>query len=335
MPENQMLLALLIDGDNANSDKIQEILDQISSFGKPLIKKVFGNKSSMDHWQQPISRYALAAVFVPNNIPQKNSVDIALVVEAMTLLYERSDLDGFCIVSSDADYTALVKHIQTKDKLVLGFGRSNTPEPFQNACSKFFSIDETKSLPLPAQIAPSKEATVTLSELSDSEFMKLFRKAYKRTLQDTPSPVGAGWVHLSDLKTTMNTLNNAFQLNGRALAEKLLTFPEIIEVREQTDSKPVLHLVRSLEENEIGRFRRAYISASADPKLVDANGFVTLSAIGTTFKTLYPSLDPLVYQNIKSSQLKKVVEKLISDYPLIFEMKHSDLTDKIRMIKRK
>jgi len=326
MSENQRLLALLIDGDNVNSKKIQEILDTVNTKGKVLIKRVYNNKSSMEHWEPIIGKYSLYSVWVPNNTKNKNSVDIALVVDAMSLLYERPDLDGFCIVSSDADHTALVKHVLTKDKYVLGIGNTSTPEPFRNACTDFINVDELVSTqPIIEQPIIAQPVSTPAVDISDNELLKLVTAAYKKVAKAGALNTDAGWIQLLNIKAEMLILKPIFQPNTKVLVEKLKAlakaFPQTIEVREHLDSKPVLHYLRLLKGSEVEKFCLAYKYAVEELKLNNKDGWVTLSATGSALKTLFPKYDALTYQGEKSSQLKKVVEKMTKDYPKIIELK--------------
>ena len=179
---------------------------------------------------------------MPNNTSNKNSVDIALVVDAMSLLYERQDLDGFCIVSSDADFTTLVKHIQTKDKYVLGIGNATTPEPFRNACTDFVDIEELVSAESPVEqsIGSAEIVSTSIEEISDDDLMDWFSEAYKKVVKGDTLNTDGGWIQLLDVKVAMAELKPTFQPNTRALAEKLKalaeSFPRQIEVREQLDN---------------------------------------------------------------------------------------------------
>jgi len=337
MSENQKL-ALLIDGDNINSKKIQEILDLVNTKGKALIKRVYNNKASMEHWEPIIGKYSLYSVWVPNNTKNKNSVDIALVVDAMSLLYERPDLDGFCIVSSDADHTALVKHILTKDKYVLGIGNTNTPEPFRNSCTEFVDLDELVSTTSPVeQVTITQPIATPVQEISDSELLKLVTAAYKKVAKGGALNTDAGWIQLLNIKAEMLALKPTFQPTTRTLAERLKTLakssPRIIEIRENLDTKPVVHFVRLLKDSEIDKFHHAYNHVTEELKSQDKQGWVMLTTMRITLQKLFPKYDPLTYQGVKSNQLKKVIEKMIKDYPNIIEIKTQKLDVYIRMKK--
>src|SRR5688572_23412942 len=106
MSENPRLFALFIDGDNVQAALVPKILNILSEFGKPIIRKVFLNKTTPD-WENSSRKHSLKLEVITNNTKGKNASDIALVIEAMDKLFNRKDLDGFCIVSSDSDFTGL------------------------------------------------------------------------------------------------------------------------------------------------------------------------------------------------------------------------------------
>src|SRR5689334_22255812 len=110
MSENTKL-ALLIDGDNVSLSLIPQILNEISRYSKPLISKVYLNNASLTSWQSLINEHSLHPMWIPNNTTRKNAADIALVIDAMEILYERTYITDFCIVSSDSDFTQLARYI--------------------------------------------------------------------------------------------------------------------------------------------------------------------------------------------------------------------------------
>ena len=302
MSENQMLLALFIDGDNVSSKQIEEILDKAGAVGKVLIKRVYVNKSSMPQWETVINQYSLTPFWVSNNTTNKNSVDIALVVDAMALLYERPDLTGFCLVSSDSDFTVLARHIITKDKYVLGMGRPSTPEAFRNACTQFVNLNPVGSAATPVKKVEPPKAAVS-----------------------KPPPVKK--VEPPKTATTKKTPVKKAEPPQAVVTKKTPTQPPVKPV-----SKPVIQPIRSPQEIEVNRLRQAYELVAQDRNLPDKDGWVSLSLLRGALKTLYPDHNPLIYKGTKSSQLKKVIERMIQDYPNTIEIKTEGLDAQIRVL---
>lgn len=249
MSDNPKSFALLIDGDNVQAALVSQILDKVfSKYGKPIIKKVYINSNQTTHWQPIINDYSLEGIWVSNNTTGKNASDIALVIDAMELLYNNADLRGFCVISSDSDFTRLASYIVGKNKYMLGIGRKMTPTSFVNACSKFDYIED---------LLPSVEQSENISEqveakpshiITNQTLKKLLIQAYERTPK-----VKEGWVQLAEIRTVMNTLNEDFQSSEYQEAKQLVKkvkelaacYPGgVIEILKQPGSKPVTHHIR-------------------------------------------------------------------------------------------
>ena len=156
MSANQKLFALLIDGDNVSPTLITQILDKLKEYGEPFICRVFANRTSIVAWDAAVLKHSLGSIRVPNNTKGMNAVDISIVIAAMDLHYNRPELTGFCIVSSDGDFTELAIYLKERHKFVLGIGDERTPDSLANACSKFVNI---KDLPKAQATTPPPHAT--------------------------------------------------------------------------------------------------------------------------------------------------------------------------------
>jgi len=149
-------IALLIDADNSPASKIEEILDELAKYGVINIRRAFGNWKSphLKGWEAVLHDYAIQPMQQFAYTKGKGATDAAMIIDAMDLLYTK-DLDGFCIVSSDSDFTPLVMRIRANGLKVFGFGEKKTPEPFVNACSKFLYLENLgESEPLSSPAAP-------------------------------------------------------------------------------------------------------------------------------------------------------------------------------------
>lgn len=325
MSENPKLFALLIDGDNVQQislSLVSQILDKISEYGNPIIKNTYLNSASVKskHWGEIINEHALKPIWVPNNIKGKNAADIALAIDAMELLYESPDLAGFCIVSSDSDFTGLAKRIVRKGKFVLGIGEDKTPSSFVNACSEFvyindilqphIPVEKPKSIPVQEQEKPSDTDT-------NPTFETWFIQAYENISKDTE-----GWAQLVDIKDEMNALDDEFQLseyqNTRRFAEKIIELAEsypigVIEIDEKLDNKPVIHYIRI--DCEIFKFIEVYKQV----QVKEQGGWVSLSMIGSKLKKNSINGSGFSYRGIK--RLSKGIIKMSQDYPKTIEIK--------------
>lgn len=138
----EMKLAVLIDAENISSKYIDVILSEANNLGDVIYKRIYGNWTTpqMASWRNTILDNAIQPVQQYSNTIRKNSSDSALIIDTMDLLYQ-SNLDGFCIVSSDSDFTRLASRLRESQKYVLGMGESKTPRSFISACNKFLYLD--------------------------------------------------------------------------------------------------------------------------------------------------------------------------------------------------
>lgn len=130
--------AVLIDADNVASSNIKGILEEITKSGNPTIKRIYGDftSSQLNSWKAVLLENAITPIQQYAYTTGKNSTDSALIIDAMDILHKEK-VDGFCIVSSDSDFTRLVTRLRESGKMVIGIGEKKTPQPFIVACDKF------------------------------------------------------------------------------------------------------------------------------------------------------------------------------------------------------
>jgi len=136
--ESTLRLAVLIDADNAQAAVIEGLLAEIARFGEATVKRIYGDFTSTasSSWKKVLQRYAIKPVQQFAYTTGKNATDSTLIIDAMDLLYTRK-FDGFCLITSDSDFTGLAMRLREEGLTVLGFGEKKTPEAFRNACHKF------------------------------------------------------------------------------------------------------------------------------------------------------------------------------------------------------
>lgn len=196
LSENKKSIALLIDADNSPSKFIQNILTELASYGKVNIRRAYGNWTSnnLNGWQAIIQDYAIQPIQQYDLTKGKNATDIALTIDAMDILYTKNT-DGFCIVSSDCDFTPLATRILSEGKFVIGFGQRKTPSVFVNACSTFLYLDEEKNQ---KSGACKPESSQENSLEKDTKLIKLLRNAIVTTREES------GWARLSRVGTLIS-----------------------------------------------------------------------------------------------------------------------------------
>lgn len=138
-------LAVLIDADNVPYAYIKEMLDEIAKYGNPTIKRIYADwtKHNASGWKNVLLENAITPIQQYSYTSGKNSSDSALIIDAMDLLYSEK-VSGFCIVSSDSDFTRLATRLREAAMLVIGIGERKTPKPFITACDKFIYIEILK-----------------------------------------------------------------------------------------------------------------------------------------------------------------------------------------------
>src|SRR5215472_8788138 len=149
MPDDTLRLAVLIDADNASPAVIGDILAEVSKLGIATVKRVYGDftSSNLNSWRAVLADHAIQPIQQFRNTVGKNASDSALIIDAMDLLHTR-ELGGFCLVSSDSDFTRLATRIREDGLPVYGFGEEKTPRSFINACDRFIytEIFRTKTV---------------------------------------------------------------------------------------------------------------------------------------------------------------------------------------------
>jgi uncharacterized LabA/DUF88 family protein len=131
-------IAILIDGDNAQAKLLKSILEEVAKYGKVTIRRIYGDwtKNNMNSWKELLNELSFTPIQKFSYTSGKNSTDSALIIDAMDILHSKI-VDGFCIVSSDSDYTGLAKRIREEGVFVMGVGERKTPNAFVQSCEIF------------------------------------------------------------------------------------------------------------------------------------------------------------------------------------------------------
>jgi len=142
MNSNEMRLAVLIDAENVPYSSIKGIMEEIAKYGTPTIKRIYADwtKPTISGWKNVLLDNAITPIQQYSYTSGKNSTDSAMIIDAMDILYS-GQVEGFCIVSSDSDFTRLVTRLREAGKKVFGIGERKTPSPFITACDKFTYIE--------------------------------------------------------------------------------------------------------------------------------------------------------------------------------------------------
>ena len=162
-------LAVLIDADNTTATVAQALFEEIAKYGIASVKRIYGDWSSplLKSWRDILLRHALTPVQQFAYTKGKDATDMGLIIDAMDLLYS-GKFDGFCLVSSDSDFTPLASRIRASGLTVYGFGREKTPEAFRQACDRFFYVENLGEPPAPSPVpAPSAASPASNGSAAD------------------------------------------------------------------------------------------------------------------------------------------------------------------------
>lgn len=186
--EKTSKLAVLIDADNASAKDIENILNELTKYGEATVKRIYGNFVNQNgSWKQAINNLAIKPMQQFAYTTGKNATDGFMIIDAMDLLYT-DRIDGFAIVSSDSDFTALAIRIKEQGATVYGFGKKQTPEAFRNACSHFTYVENLTGYEAPAQppIVQAKEEPSTIKKEIASSSNKDAIQTKSQTISNLP-----------------------------------------------------------------------------------------------------------------------------------------------------
>ena len=228
---------MLIDGDNTQPSLLQHILAETARYGIVTTRRVYGDWTTpqMSSWKESLNSLAVQPIQQFRYTVGKNATDSALIIDAMDLLHGGT-VGGFCIVSSDSDYTRLATRTREQGLFVMGIGRSNTPKSFVNACEIFVYTENL--LPEGAGEAPPLEP-------DPSEWIEIGLRATEEAGQEN------GWAHLSVVGTKMRTLDPAFDprtYGNPRLAPLIRSQPDLFEVTEVPAAGGASHVLVRLRQ---------------------------------------------------------------------------------------
>ncbi len=221
-------IALLIDADNAPAAKIDFIIAELASYGVVNIRRAYGNwkKRGLVGWEQALHEYAIQPVQNFDIIKGKNATDMSLAIDAMDILYTKQ-VETFCLVSSDADFTPLILRLRADGKKVIGFGGKQTPEPFMNSCSHFLYLDDSKA----AESDRKQKASSVDSLKRDTKLVKILRTAINAVEDDD------GWAALGPVGSHISNQGSFDSRNyGFSKLSDLFRAIDLFEVR-RTDNE--------------------------------------------------------------------------------------------------
>ena len=195
---NELRFAVLIDADNVPYSNVKGMLEEIAKYGTPTFKRIYGDwtKQTVSGWKSVLLENAITPIQQYSYTSGKNATDSAMIIDAMDILYT-GKVDGFCIISSDSDFTRLALRLRESGAKVIGMGQKKTPSPFIAACDKFIYIE----------ILSESTATGQLKEEDKKEeapATDTVKRIDRKTIQVIASTIGdladeSGWAFLGEV----------------------------------------------------------------------------------------------------------------------------------------
>ncbi|MBS1744219.1 MAG: NYN domain-containing protein [Bacteroidetes bacterium] len=243
MNEKDIRLAVLIDADNVPYSNIKDVMEEIAKYGTPTFKRIYGDwtKPTVSGWKNVLLENAITPIQQYSYTSGKNSSDSALIIDAMDILYS-GKVDGFCIISSDSDFTRLATRLREAGMKVFGIGQKKTPNPFIVACDKFIYMeiigvtDENATAEAETKTAISKsKAKPAVEKIGKGTF-----KLIKTTINDLADE--NGWAFLGDvgnliLKKQPNFDSRVYGFSK--LSQLIRSFPQFEMDKRETDKSGI------------------------------------------------------------------------------------------------
>ena len=203
---SQAKLAVLIDADNTKPAIIEGLLNEVAKYGIASVKRIYGDWTSTNlrSWKDRLLEYAIQPIQQFSYTTGKNATDSAMIIDAMDLLYSEK-LDGFCIVSSDSDFTRLAARLRESGRIVYGFGEKKTPKAFVSVCDKFIYSEILNDNQEEAEDEDSRPSVKQKKEFKvDRKLLKLLRDAVDDVADES------GWAYLGGVGQKINNRSTDF-----------------------------------------------------------------------------------------------------------------------------
>ncbi|MCF4101512.1 NYN domain-containing protein [Gillisia sp. M10.2A] len=239
-------LAVLIDGDNIPSAYVKEMMEEIAKYGNPTIKRIYGDwtKPQLGKWKSILLENAINPIQQYGYTQGKNATDSAMIIDAMDILYSEK-VDGFCLVSSDSDFTRLATRLREAGMKVIGIGEKKTPDPFIVACDKFIYIEILKNDSKEQETEVVKGGKPSTKKNEVDKITPKVIKLISTTISDVADE--DGWAFLGDVGSLLQKKQPNF--DSRNYGFQKLT--------------PMINSINKFEiesrENQNGRFKLIYV----------------------------------------------------------------------------
>ncbi|TXK70608.1 NYN domain-containing protein [Mesonia sp. HuA40] len=244
-------LAVLIDGDNIPSSPVKEMMEEIAKYGNPTIKRIYGDwtRPGLNRWKSLLLENAITPIQQYGYTTGKNATDSAMIIDAMDILYSEK-VDGFCLVSSDSDFTRLATRLREAGMQVIGIGEKKTPNPFIVACDKFIYIEILKNQS-ENKSADKGESEENLDKITEKE-IGLIRSTINDLSDDD------GWAFLGDVGGLIQKKRPNFDSRNYGFEKltPLIKATQQFEIEQRETSKSKYKLIYVKNKVRKGKNRR-------------------------------------------------------------------------------
>ncbi|MDR2111162.1 MAG: NYN domain-containing protein, partial [Spirochaetaceae bacterium] len=235
----QAKLAVLIDADNTQPAIIEGLLSEVAKYGVASVKRIYGDWTSTNlrSWKDRLLEYAIQPIQQFSYTSGKNATDSAMIIDAMDLLYSEK-LDGFCVVSSDSDFTRLAARLRESGRTVYGFGEKKTPRAFVAVCDKFIYTEILRDVQEDSDDEDARPASRRPRDFKvDRKLLKLLRDAVDDLADES------GWAYLGSVGQKINNRSSEFDPRNYGFKKLADLFRAITQF--ETEERP--------QENGTGR----------------------------------------------------------------------------------
>jgi uncharacterized LabA/DUF88 family protein len=226
-------IAMLIDADNAQAAFAKDVLAEASKYGRITIRRIYGDWTTpnMNGWKDCLQDNAIQPIQQFRYTVGKNATDSAMIIDTMDILHSGA-VNGFCLVTSDSDYTRLATRLRESGAFVMGIGRSSTPKAFTNACDLFVFIENLRP-ETDGSTETIEKKVAARARTPAQEALPLLQKAFELSAQDD------GWAFLSSIGASLRSLDPSFDhrtFGFTSLRSLVANFSKSIELREEKKS---------------------------------------------------------------------------------------------------
>lgn len=258
MQNNDLRFAVLIDADNVPSSNLKEMMEEIAKYGTPTFKRIYGDwtKPHVNRWKDLLLENAITPIQQYSYTQGKNATDSAMIIDAMDILYT-GRVDGFCIISSDSDFTRLALRLREAGMRVIGMGQKKTPSPFIAACDKFIYIEILKQRSAD-KTKEEEDAKIEEETATEPEVIKTVDKALIKLISSTVNDLAdeEGWAFLGEIGNLLLKKQPDFDARNYG-------YKKLVLLLKSTDA---FDIDERLSDKGNGNIKHVYVRIKQSPK---------------------------------------------------------------------